>query len=423
MSIKRKDRKGRILRNGEVQRSDGKYMFRYVDLSGWRKAVYSWKLVDTDKVPEGKKCDRSLREMEKQIQRDLDDKINTADGDTMTVDDLYEQFMADRLDLKETTRCSYAHLYDTHIRDTLGYKKVGAVKYSDIQRIYLCMLTKENYKMGTVQSVHSILYQMFDMAMIESIIRTNPTASALKKAKRLSERKETQQRHALSIEEQARLVDFVYHDKTYRRWGPLFTVLLGTGMRIGEALGLRWCDCDFDANTITVDHILVYKEREVDRKYEYRITTPKTITSKRVIPMFAEVREALLKIKETQQCIAKPFEVDGYTDFIFLNSHGKVFTPGAVFSTIQRITDAYNREEHFLAEKENRDPCFLPKFSAHILRHTFCTRLCENKTDIKVVQDVMGHRKITTTMDVYNEATTLRKRDSFQSLEGKIKLA
>ena len=62
------------------------------------------------------------------------------------------------------------------------------------------------------------------------------------------------------------------------------------------------------------------------------------------------------------------------------------------------------------------------KFSAHILRHTFCTRLCENERNLKIIQDVMGHRNIRTTMDVYNEATESKKLESFHSLDGKIKV-
>ena len=97
-------------------------------------------------------------------------------------------------------------------------------------------------------------------------------------------------------------------------------------------------------------------------------------------------------------------------------------TPGTVFTAIQNITTTYNREEYFLAEREGREPCYLPKFSAHNLRHTFCTRLCENESNLKIIQDVMGHRNIKTTMDIYNEATESRKQLSFQGLDGKIRL-
>ena len=67
MPEKRRDNKGRILRNGEVQRPDGMYMFRYTDLDGKRKTVYSWKLVETDKAPDGKRCVSALRDIERQV--------------------------------------------------------------------------------------------------------------------------------------------------------------------------------------------------------------------------------------------------------------------------------------------------------------------------------------------------------------------
>ncbi len=75
MSEKRRDSKNRILQNGESQRKDGKYEFKYVDVNGVRRSAYSWKLVETDKVPKGKRCGLSLREMEKQIRRDLEDGV------------------------------------------------------------------------------------------------------------------------------------------------------------------------------------------------------------------------------------------------------------------------------------------------------------------------------------------------------------
>ncbi len=422
MSEKRKDSKGRILRSGEVQRPDGKYMFRYTDSSGKRQTVYSWRLVATDRMPDGKKDTPALRDVEKQVLRDMEDGIKTADANALTVNGLFQSFMELRTDLKENTRCNYICLYNKHIQETLGYKKLQTVKFTDIQKLYIRMIQEEGLKTSTVQSVHTIIYQMFDSAVMDRILRANPAANAFKSLKKLfgTEQKE---RHALTEEEQARFISFVYHHKIYRRWGPLFTVLLGTGMRIGEALGLRWCDCDFKKSIISVNHTLLYRESEQKGSYEYRISEPKTTAGKRIIPMFKDVKKALLKEKNKRRDPnLEPFVVDGYKDFIFLNNNGKVFTPGAVFDAIQNIITIYNREEFFLATKEEREPCYLPKFSAHILRHTFCTRLCENEPNIKIVQDVMGHRNFHTTMDVYNEATAVRKSASFQHLEGRIKL-
>lgn len=90
---KRRDNKGHILRNGESQRPDGKYMFRYTDSFGVRRTVYSWKLVSTDKVKAGQRGSQSLRDKEKLISKDLDDKIKTRDAENTTVDDLYLQFV------------------------------------------------------------------------------------------------------------------------------------------------------------------------------------------------------------------------------------------------------------------------------------------------------------------------------------------
>lgn len=423
MQEKRKDSKGRILRKGEAQRADGKYMFRYTDQNGKRQTVYSWKLVDTDKAPEGKSGLRSLRELEKQILRDLDDHIRTRDANKMTVNDLFCSFMELRSDLRETTRCNYLCLYNSHVRERLGGMKIGVVTATDIKKFYMSLFQESHLKSSSVQSIHGIIYQLFENAIADNIIRNNPASNALKVPQK-KWGQEQEKRHALTEEEQANFIDFVYSNGSYKRWGTLFTVLLGTGMRIGEALGLRWCDCDFKNNTIKVDHTLLYKTREQDGHYEYRISEPKTAAGKRIIPMFADVRKALLRERSKKINFGpEPFSIGEYTGFIFLNSRGKVFTPGAVFDAIQSIVETYNREEFFRAGKEDRDPCYLPKFSAHILRHTFCTRLCENESNLKIIQDVMGHRKISTTMEVYSEATNAKKQASFQSIEGKIKLA
>ena len=132
------------------------------------------------------------------------------------------------------------------------------------------------------------------------------------------------------------------------------------------------------------------------------------------------------------QCV-----VDGYSNFVFQNRYGEMLTPHVVNRAIERIIRDCNQTEVERAKQECREPVLLPHFSVHnlrhtfcdihsatyILRHTFCTRLCENETNLKIIQEIMGHRNIKTTMDVYNEATKERKVASFASLEGKIKIS
>ena len=90
---------------------------------------------------------------------------------------------------------------------------------------------------------------------------------------------------------------------------------------------------------------------------------------------------------------------------------------------IKRIYTAYNEEENAKANKEHREPVLIPHFSVHNLRHTFCTRFCENETNVKVIQEIMGHADISTTMNIYAEATEKKKKEVFKNLEGKIKIS
>lgn len=422
MQEKRRDSKGRVLRNGEVQRSDGKYMFRYVDADGERRSVYSWKLVETDSAPSGKKCDEALRTIEQRVLRDVRDGIRTFSSSDITVNKLFDEFMDMREDLKMSTRCNYIVLYDKHVRDSLGRRAVGDVKHSDVYRLYLGMSKIDGLKISTIQSVNNVLWQILEMAVKDEIIRNNPATGAMKEISRVL-KEEQEQRHALTIEQQSAWIDYVYGSNTYKRYGALFTVLLGTGMRIGEALGLRWQDIDFKKNVISVNHSIAYKATE-GGGYEYRVSAPKTKAGIRVIPMFKEVRDALQKEKHKKRgSTQESFSVDGYSGFIFVNTAGKVYTQSFIFDVIQNITADFNREEMLRAAKENREPAYMPKISAHIFRHTFCTRLCENESNLKIIQDVMGHKNIRTTMEIYNEATAEAKQLSFKNLEGKIRLA
>lgn len=84
--------------------------------------------------------------------------------------------------------------------------------------------------------------------------------------------------------------------------------------------------------------------------------------------------------------------------------------------TIKRIISGYNAEEVINAKHKRREPIILPDFSCHHLWHTFCTRLCEYETNLKVIQAIMSHWNIETTMDIYAEATDRKKQDSFKNL-------
>lgn len=421
MSEKRRDSKGRVLRNGESQRSDGKYMFRYTDGTGERHTVYSWKLVSTDKLKERQRDSQALRDMEKRILKDLDDSIKTRDAEHTTVDDLFDQFMDIRKDLRESSRCCYNDIYRKHIKPVIGHRPIGRVKPTEIQKLYQIMVSESGVNPTTAQKAHSIIYQLFENAIMDNIIRVNPASNAFRNFRKTAELNPAC-REPLTVEQQELFIDYIYASEKYSRMANLFTVLLGTGMRIGEALGLRWCDCDFEEGIIHVTHALLYKQGE-DGNYRYRISAPKTEAGFREIPMFDEVKAALQRERGKRKSKKKKFVVDGYSDFVFLNNNGQVYTQSFVYDTIQGITTSYNKEEYAKALEEKREPCYLPKISAHILRHTFCTRMCEQNINIKVLQDVMGHRNIRTTMETYAKAFRDKKVEAVMALNGAFKIS
>ena len=199
---------------------------------------------------------------------------------------------------------------------------------------------------------------------------------------------------------------------------PIVTVLLGTGMRIGECIGLRWEDLDFENRMISVNHNLTDRPDSKGRCGKH-IQTPKTEAGTRIIPMIQEVYEAFLTEYEIQKCLGFcEEEIDGYYGFVFTTAYHTVYSAAAVNNAIHRATKAYNNKEEEEAKKECREPLLLPDFSAHHLRHTFCTRLCENETNLKVIMDIMGHADISTTMDIYAECTKEKKKEVMTNIEG-----
>ena len=421
--LKRTDNKGRILKDGESQRKDGTYRFNYTDAEGVRHDVYSKRLVPTDRLPPGCKEDLSLREKERKIIRDLEDGIKAPVENRATLNDLFWIYISNKPELKESTRTNYLYMYQKYVQDTLGKKKIASIKYSDVKAFYNKLIREMGFKPNSMEIIHTIIHPVFTLAIRDNYIRINPAAGAMADIKK-SHNWEKPKRHALTIREQETFVSYMAQHKTYSHWLSLFTVLLGTGGRIGEITGLRWEDCDFEAVIIHINHNMVYRKFDGEEKAMFHIVTPKTSADIRIIPMLSEVRKALEDEYERQKITGfNESIVDGYTGFIFKNRYGDPMSAHNVNRAIDRICNEYNEEETILADKEGREPFLIRHFSVHNLRHTFCTRFCENESNIKVIQEIMGHADIETTMNIYAEATEQKKKESFANLEGKIKIS
>lgn len=406
MAKSRKDSRGYVLRNGESQRKDGRYVFSYTDSEKKRRSIYAKSLAE-------------LRTKERKIIRDIEDGLDPHLPERMSLNDLYDKFMGQKYDLKESTRVNYLYTYNHFVRDGFGKRKIATIKYTDIKKFYYSLILDKQVKASSVESVHTQLHPAFQMAVRDGILRTNPTDGVMTEIKK-SHIWDKSKRRALTVPQQKAFMNHAMENVVFRGWVPILTVLLGTGMRIGECLGLCWSDVDFGKRIIEVNKTLVYRPDEKGKSSFY-VSTPKTEAGIRTIPILDEVYKALLTEYEMQSCIGFNTDtISGYSGFLFTTSSGNVVNPTCVNRAIDRIIKSYNKEETAKAKKERREAVLLPHFSAHHLRHTFCTRLCEEESNLKVIQSIMGHSDISTTMDIYAEATDEKKKEIVAKLENKI---
>ena len=419
MAKNRKDSRGRVLHTGEyeeIKASGSYYVYKYQDVTGKRSRV------SAKTLPE-------LREKEKALNADMFDGLKTGRERDKTVADMTRIYLDTKINLKGTTASNYEYMAQKFIIESpLGKQKVKTVTKSDIQKYYGDLL-RNGMKSSTLENIHTILHPVFQRAIDDGYIRINPTQGVMTEIKK-SELWVKTKRPALTIEEQAAFIDYVKASPIYDHWGVLFTFLLGTGCRIGEAIGLCWEDVDFKENVIRVQHNLVYRwiysaddVQDGDSKVKWIMSTPKTEDGKREIPMLSEVRSVLLAIKEEQTHsgnvwrIPAPVEINGEKyNLVFRNRDGGALLPSCINRAIKRIVRDYNRDK-------TADMVTLPEFSVHQLRHTFCTRLCENSSNVKAIQEIMGHADITTTMNVYADATRQAKKNTLEAMEGKVKIS
>lgn len=402
MTERRKDSKGRVLKENESQRKDGTYDYRWRTSDGKRHSVYAKTLEE-------------LREKEQAILRDKSDGIRT-DAQRITLNDIYDLWLQLKKGLKENTFQNYKYMYEQFVRDDLGRQKISTLKKSDIRRFYNRMIDERNLKVATVDNIHTVLHQVIDIAVEDGYLRNNVSDNALKELKQ-ARNLYTEKRKALTIQEQNIFLEFLKNHSMYRHWYPIFALMVGTGLRVGEATGLTWNDIDFENNIINVSHTLVYFNHSKGGCY-FGVNTPKTRAGERTVPMIESVKEAILQEKEYQEScgIKCNVRIDGFTDFIFVNRFGNTQHQGTLNKALRRIIRDCNQEILDKA-KTNTEIVLLPRFSCHTLRHTFTTRLCESGINIKVIQSVLGHADISTTLDIYADVTKDLKKAEMQTFE------
>lgn len=172
MKEKRRDSKGRILHTGESQRTDGKYLYKYVDAFGNTKYVYAWRLTPTDPTPKGKREKPSLRELEQQIRRDIEDGIDST-GKKMTLCQLYAKQNTQRANVKKSTQKQREQLMRLLKEDKLGARSIDTIKPSDAKEWALRMKDK-GFSYNTINNHKRSLKASFYIAIQDDCVRKNP---------------------------------------------------------------------------------------------------------------------------------------------------------------------------------------------------------------------------------------------------------
>lgn len=371
MSEKRKDKKGRILKDGESYRSDNRYMYRYTDIRGNRKCIYAQTLSE-------------LREKEQLIQRDLQDGIDYAAG-SITVLALVERYISQRQGVRYNTKVGYNFVLNLLKKEDFAYRQIKDIKPSDAKQWFI-KLHDDGYKYSSITTVRGVLRPAFEMAVEDDIVRRNPFSFRVVDVVP----NDSVTRKALSQEEKEKYLAYVLGDKCRRRYYDEIIILLGTGLRISELYGLTKSDIDFKERRIRVERQLTRT-----RNCEYYIEKPKTDSGERYVPMDGAVYQAFQNVIENRKTPKVEMLINGHSGFLFLDKDGKPKVAGHLEHAMKRIIDNYN--------KSHDDK--LPSITPHVLRHTFCTEMANAGMEIKNLQYLMGHADAYTTLNTYTHSS------------------
>ncbi|SCY80900.1 Site-specific recombinase XerD [Lachnospiraceae bacterium XBB2008] len=379
MSSKRNNGEGSI-----YKRKDGRWCAAYYDQNYKRKYVYGGSRTEV----KNKLAD---------LQRKREDQQANADND-YTLESWIDEYlrMYKKNSLKPTTYGDYLTILDKHITGSwLGQTKLDEVDLDMLQRYYN-EKTEAGYSAKTISHIKSLINGSFQVAVRRKLVNDNPNQYAVIPPKKRYEGK------TLTKEEVKRIIDGDRSDELY----PIVLTTVLTGMRKGEVLGLTWDCVDFENRKIYVRKALCrveadYKSEDGHRHFHYELLPPKSKKSIRSIPMLDEVYRILMEQKDTQNQDKEKYR-DFYVDhnLVFADKNGEFFP--------QRT---FMRHYHLFLKRMG-----VSDIRFHDLRHTFASLLIDADVSLKVVQEILGHSTISTSMDIYSHVSEEKKESAIKSL-------
>lgn len=296
---------------------------------------------------------------------------------------------SNRLNLKPQTYAKYLYMIENHIVEALGNYEIGTLTTAIINQVivdkYDCGRLDGNGGLSSsyIRTITFIVMAAIDFAIVEGY-RT-PLNGNITKPQR--QKKELE---ILTVKEQIQLEKYLYINIDNRKLGALLA--LYTGMRIGEVCGLRWCDIDFDSQTIhirnTVERIKNINRKPGEPKTVLVLCNAKTVSSDRIIPIPAKIIELLILFRRKDEQFVMEGYLYDYTD------------P----RTFQYAFHSYLKESN------------LKKVNFHALRHTFATRCIESGMDVKSLSEILGHASVNITLNTYVHSSLEQKRTQINSM-------
>ena len=376
----RRDNKNRKLWTGESQDKDGRYVYKYTDAFGKRKALYSWRLTEADATPKGKRKDLSLREKEKLLQKEVSDGI-VPDGGNMTVLELVKRYVSQKRGVRHNTEANYKFVINIIAKEPFGQKRIDKVKLSDA-KAWLIKLQDDGRGYSSIHTIRGVVRPAFQMALDDDLIRRNPFEFQLSTVVV----NDSVTREAITRKQERKFLDFIKNDKHFCRYYDGIYILFHTGLRISEFVGLTISDIDFENRRINVDHQLQRK-----RNMEYIIEETKTDAGVRQIPMTDDVYDCFQRIIANRNKPKVEPMIDGKIGFLYLDKNEMPMVALHWEKYFQHIREKYNSIYKVQ----------MPIITPHVCRHTFCSNMAKSGMNPKTLQYIMGHSDISVTLNTY----------------------